>query len=80
MSKDTKSVMDAAITAVITQPINPEFALENDKINYELFNIKVGLNEIEGVITKLKQSLEDVWWLSKKKKLCIIFTATDYYQ
>ena len=63
MSKDTKSVMDAAITAVITQPINPEFALENDKINYELFNIKSSLNEIEGVITKLKQSLEDVWWL-----------------
>ena len=63
MSKDTKSVMDAAITAVITQPINPEFALENDKINYELFNIKEGLSEIEGVITKLKQSLEDVWWI-----------------
>ena len=60
MSKDTKSVMDAAITAVITQPINPEFALENDKINYELFNIKVGLNEIESRITELKQSLEDV--------------------
>ena len=60
MSKDTKSVMDAAITAVITQPINPEFALENDKINYELFNIKVGLNEIEGRITELKQSLEDM--------------------
>ena len=60
MSKDTKSVMDAAITAVITQPINPEFALENDKINYELFNIKSSLNEIEGVITKQKQSLEDV--------------------
>ena len=73
MSKDTKSVMDAAITAVITQPINPEFALENDKINYELFNIKAGLNEIEGRITELKQSLEDVWWLIivnviKKKK------------
>ena len=62
MSKDTKSVMDAAITAVITQPINPEFALENDKINYELFNIKAGLNEIEGRITELKQSLENVWW------------------
>ena len=60
MSKDTKSVMDAAITAVITQPINPEFALENDKINYELFNIKAGLNEIEGHITELKQSLENV--------------------
>ena len=60
MSKDTKSVMDAAITAVITQPINPEFALENDKINYELFNIKSSLNEIEGVITKQKQSLEDM--------------------
>tara|TARA_R100000995_G_C3478536_1_gene122444 strand:+ start:933 stop:1115 length:183 start_codon:yes stop_codon:yes gene_type:complete len=60
MSKDTKSVMDAAITAVITQPINPEFALENDKINYELFNIKVGLSEIEGRITELKQSLENV--------------------
>ena len=65
MSKDTKSVMDAAITAVITQPINPEFALENDKINYELFNIKEGLSEIEGVINKLKQSLEDVWWIFK---------------
>ena len=52
--------MDAAITAVITQPINPEFALENDKINYELFNIKAGLNEIEGRITELKQSLENV--------------------
>ena len=60
MSKDTKSVMDAAITAVITQPINPEFALENDKINYELFNIKAGLNEIEGRITELKQSLENM--------------------
>ena len=60
MSKDTKSVMDAAITAVITQPINPEFALENDKINYELINIKAGLNEIEGRITELKQSLENV--------------------
>ena len=60
MSKDTKSVMDAAITAVITQPINPEFALENDKINYEIFNIKSSLNEIEGVITKQKQSLEDM--------------------
>ena len=60
MSKDTKSVMDAAITAVITQPINPEFALENDKINYELYNIKAGLNEIEGRITELKQSLEDM--------------------
>ena len=52
--------MDATITAVITQPINPEFALENDKINIELFNIKAGLNEIEGRITELKQSLEDV--------------------
>tara|TARA_R100001015_G_C4621768_1_gene179040 strand:- start:1444 stop:1626 length:183 start_codon:yes stop_codon:yes gene_type:complete len=60
MSKDTKSVIEHAITAVITQPINPEFALENDKINYELFNIKAGLNEIEGRITELKQSLEDV--------------------
>ncbi len=60
MSKDTKSVMDAAITAVITQPINPEFALENDKIYIELFNIKAGLNEIEGRITELKQSLENV--------------------
>ena len=60
MSKDTKSVMDAAITAVITQPINTEFALENDKINYELFNIKAGLNEIEGRITELKQSLENM--------------------
>ena len=77
MSKDTKSVMDATITAVITQPINPEFALENDKINYELFNIKAGLNEIEGRITELKQSLENVWWINKKKKLCIIFTAKD---
>ena len=67
MSKDTKSVMDAAITAVITQPINPEFALENDKINYELFNIKAGLNEIEGRITELKQSLEDVWWPFRSK-------------
>ena len=65
MSKDTKSVMDAAITAVITQPINPEFALENDKINYELFNIKAGLNEIEGRITELKQSLENVWCILK---------------
>ena len=60
MSKDTKSVMDAAITAVIPQPINPEFALENDKIIYELFNIKAGLSEIEGRITELKQSLENV--------------------
>ncbi len=54
MSKDTKSVMDAAITAVITQPINPEFALENDKIYIELFNIKEGLSEIEGRITEPK--------------------------
>ena len=60
MSKDTKSVMEHAITAIISQPLNPDVALKNDMINRELFNIKDSLSVIENCIAERKQDLEDV--------------------
>ena len=60
MSKDTKSVMEHAITAIISQPLNPDVALKNDMINRELFNIKDSLSVIENYIAETKQDLEDV--------------------